>query len=68
MADNAAIVHIGENSPEEVAYKLLKTIASNEGKTLAPSVSHKATAERAWLLDAYAECILAVRNPLGRRQ
>jgi hypothetical protein len=29
MAD-ATVVHIGENSPEQVAYKLLQTIASQE--------------------------------------
>jgi hypothetical protein len=56
MAEIAPVVHIGENSPEEVAYKLLRTIASNEGKTLSSNVADKATADRKWLLDAYAEC------------
>ena len=68
MADNTAVVHIGENSAEEVAYKLLKTIASNEGKHLTGSMSTAAGAERKWLLDTYAECLLAVRNPLGRQK
>jgi|HubBroStandDraft_3_1064219.scaffolds.fasta_scaffold736471_1 hypothetical protein len=33
MADDA-IVHIGENSPEHVAYKLMERIAEAEGKNL----------------------------------
>lgn len=58
MADGT-IVHIGENSPEEVAYKLLRTIASNEGKILGLGAS-KATADRTWLLTTYAQCIRTV--------
>lgn len=65
MADGA-VVHIGENSPEEVAYKLLTTIASNEGKTLRYD-GDQASAERKWLLDTYAECLLAVAKPWERR-
>jgi hypothetical protein len=61
MADNT-VVHIGENSPEEVAYKLLQNIASQERKTLIVS----SEAERKWLLDTYAECLMTVRNPSGR--
>ena len=34
MAETPIIIHEGENSREHVAYKLLETIASNEGKTL----------------------------------
>ena len=64
---NAPVVHIGENSPEEVAYKLLRTIASNEGKLLGSAVT-KATADRKWLLDTYAECILAVTQPQVREE
>ncbi len=56
------VVHIGENSPEEVAYKLLQNIASQEKRTLVISTD----AERKWLLDTYAECLITVRNPLGR--
>lgn len=63
MADAAPVVHIGENSPEEVALKLMRMIASNEGKTLMSA----ATAERKWLLDTYAECLQTVRDPMGRR-
>jgi hypothetical protein len=56
MAETAPVVHIGENSPEQIAYKLLETIASNEKKTLHGT----ATADRKWLLDTYAECLAAV--------
>lgn len=65
MADTP-VVHIGENSPEQIAYKLLQTIASNEGKSLHSSVAGKSTADRKWLLDTYAECLLAVRAPHNR--
>jgi hypothetical protein len=61
MADGT-VVHIGENSPEEIAYKLLQHIASQERKTLIVS----SEAERKWLLDTYAECLMTVRNPSGR--
>lgn len=66
MADAPAI-HLGENSPEHVAYRLLRTIASNESKTLESStVSGRATADRKWLLDTYAECLIAVKTPTSR--
>jgi hypothetical protein len=65
MADQTT-VHIGENSPEEVAYKLLKIVASNEGKTLQYAQGAPATADRSWLLDTYAECLRAVRRPSDR--
>jgi hypothetical protein len=58
MAEMAPVVHIGENSPEQIAYKLLQTIASNEKKTLRGSPN--ATADRKWLLDTYVECLAAV--------
>jgi hypothetical protein len=66
MADTPVVIHQGENSPEQVAYKLLETIASNEGKTLRGSSVGKASAERKWLLDTYAECLQTVRLP-GQR-
>ena len=68
MVDTPVVIHQGENSPEYVAYKLLETIASQEGKILHRGTSSaKATAERKWLLDTYAECLLAVRVPQSRR-
>jgi hypothetical protein len=64
MAADTPIVHIGENSPEQVAYKLLQIVASNEGKSLTGG----ATADRKWLLDTYAECLHTVRNPNTRHR
>jgi len=64
MSD-APVVHIGENSPEEVAYKLLLLVARADktplfGGTGAAFPTHK------WILDTYAECIKTVRNPHER--
>lgn len=59
MAD-APVVHIGENSPEQVALKLLNFIASNEKKMLSGS---NANADRNWILTTYARCLYTVRNP-----
>ena len=51
----APVVHIGENSPEQVAFKLFELIrrgdAQHGGKT------------KKEMLDLYAECLNAVRNP-----
>jgi len=62
MSDSP-VVHIGENSPEEVAFKLFQEVVSVE--------IHKGDqtnkVSRKWILDTYAECLLAVRNPSGRQ-
>ncbi len=55
MAD-VPVIHIGENSPENIAYKLTHEIARLE----------KGFADRKKLLDTYAECLRAVRDPFGR--
>jgi hypothetical protein len=55
MADQTD-VHIGENSPEEVAYKLLSIVRRME----------TGTATKKQLLDTYAECLMAVRRPEAR--
>jgi hypothetical protein len=58
MAD--AIVHVGENSPEQVAYKLFSHIADVEKKTLAgPDVN----VSREWILRTYAQCLRTVNSP-----
>jgi hypothetical protein len=67
MAGTALVVHSGENSHEQIAYKLLLTIAENEKKPLHSAAAGGATADRKWLLDTYAECLLTVRNPSGRQ-
>lgn len=62
MSDKAAVVHIGENSPEEVAFKLLQTVASVEGKSLFPFRGGDVKPDRKWILDTYAECLAATRG------
>lgn len=52
MAD-APVVHIGENSPEYVAYKLMNDILRLE--------KHQ-TISRKLLLDTYSECIEAAKG------
>jgi hypothetical protein len=61
MADT---VHIGENSPEYVAYLLMHECAKAEKiNTLRQSTS-KPSGEttRKWLLETYAECLKAVKG------
>jgi hypothetical protein len=57
MADNTT-VHIGENSPEQVAYKLMHDVARAEKITLAGMGTNS---NRDWILDTYAKCIRVVR-------
>jgi hypothetical protein len=59
MADTP-VVHIGENSPEEVAYKLFRHIGTAESKGLGASST---TADREWILKTYAMCLETVTAP-----
>lgn len=65
MADANAVVHIGENSPEHVAYKLLQDVMNAENRA---TYKHdkRELADRKYILDTYAECLKAVRSP-GQR-
>ena len=63
-AKTAPVIYIGENSPEQIAYKLLLLIASKEGKL----IDDCATENRKWLLDTYAECLRTVQNPSSRSE
>lgn len=57
------VLHIGENSPEEVAYRLMDNIADVEQKVLHGNPGSGATsADRQWILDTYAECLRAVHG------
>jgi hypothetical protein len=56
MADKP-VVHIGENSPEHVAYQLMQTVLGNE--------AHQKW-NRKLILDTYAERLLAVIHPQKR--
>jgi hypothetical protein len=60
MADTNTVVHMGENSPEQIAYRLLINVASLERKSLHGSDQN--AADRKWLLDTYAECLDTVRG------
>jgi hypothetical protein len=51
----------GENSPEYVAYLLMKDIAKIENKHFVVGDT-----DRKWVLDTYAECLLAIRLPTKR--
>jgi hypothetical protein len=53
-------VHIGENSPDQVAYKLLLLIGNVENKKL---LSPATEADREWILRTYAACIGVVKQP-----
>jgi hypothetical protein len=59
MADETTI-HIGENSPEQVAYKLMQQIAASEGFVLGGMGQRP---NREWLIRTYSQCLYAIRNP-----
>lgn len=65
MADNTT-VHIAENSAEQVAYKLFERVAAVENKRLFHTNEVADVADRKWILDTYAECLLAVKSPSTR--
>jgi hypothetical protein len=60
MADSINI-H-GATTPEDVAYKLLYAVAWAENIDL----EGWAKTDRNWILNTYAECLLAVQNPALR--
>jgi hypothetical protein len=55
----------GSWTPEHIAYILLTVVAKREGKSLGAS-STEVTADRKWLLDTFAECMQAVKDPNRR--
>jgi hypothetical protein len=52
LADTS-VVHIGEDSPEQVALKLMQAIANVEGRSLISTGTNPAN--RAWILQTYAQ-------------
>ena len=58
-----AVVHVGENSPEHVAYRLMRDVANLEGRSFARD--GQTPADRQWLLDTYGECLEAARGLRG---
>ena len=57
-------VHIGENSPEYVAYQLLRDIALCEGVVLGHSREGN-SASREWILATYTACRIATKGNLS---
>lgn len=58
MSEAKPPFHLGENSPEEVAYKLMQHIKGHEEL---PS-DKEPGARRKYILDLYDECLTAVRG------
>ncbi|MCL8000195.1 hypothetical protein M8994_18350 [Brucella sp. 21LCYQ03] len=62
MADKP-VVHIGENSPEQIAYNLFKHIVDVEDKRLSTSERYpEKVATRQYILETYAEALKAVQG------
>lgn len=62
MPDTPTVVHIGENSPEQVAWKLMMLIAALEEKKVPGAIGGHGAPDREWLLDTYAECLDATQG------
>jgi hypothetical protein len=60
MADNTT-VHIGENSPEYIAFRLLQQIAHAEDTTLWGVAGNKKP-NRDYILTTYEECLHVVKG------
>ena len=54
----ASNVNVGENSPEQVAYKLMHDIARSEKITMA---GMGINSNREWIIRTYCQCLLAVK-------
>lgn len=65
MADQPA-VHIGENSPEEVAFKLMRLIADVEGRE--PYAHGEHPMDREWILRTYDQCLSVVHRANGEKE
>lgn len=61
MADQPTVVRIGENSPEQVAYKLLQEIAKCENVVFYSNARESRTATRKWILTTCGQCLRTVR-------
>ena len=53
-------------SPEAIALKLLLEVAKAEGKDTYTGPGGDTLADRKWILDTYAECLLTVTQPHTR--
>jgi hypothetical protein len=63
MADTPApVVHIGENSPEKVAFDLMRVVIHIDNKQVSGISGKGDPTDRKWILDTYAECLNAVKG------
>lgn len=65
---DTSILHIGENSPEQVALKLFELVTRVERKSVTASDESElkagwTKADRAYILATYGECLRMVRHP-----
>ena len=66
MADDPLVVPVGDISPENVAYTLMRDIAIVERKSFSPLPGEGFTSvDRRWILDTYAECLQATKGVRG---
>lgn len=49
-------------TPEAIAYQLLRCVAHAEKKQIEPN-SYGTPTDREWILQAYSDCLYAVKNP-----
>jgi hypothetical protein len=62
------IIHIPSDASEgAVALTLLQLIVCAEGKRFDSFCGAGALVDKKWILDTYAECLLASRNPIDRQ-
>jgi hypothetical protein len=57
---DAPVFHFAENSPEQLAYQLMRDILLQIENKPIGQIGRK------WYLDTYAECLMAVRVPSSR--
>lgn len=59
MAD-ATHLSIGENTPDYIAYRLMRDIAQAEGRSFVPNATNPV--DRVWILQTFAQCAAVVKN------
>ena len=64
MSDMPSVLHMGEGSPEQIAYKLMLDVMKVENRVIANSATAgpHTPADRHYLLNTYHECLMAVRG------
>lgn len=64
MSDMPSVLHMGEGSPEQIAYKLMLDVMKVENRTIASGAGAgpHTPADRHYLLNTYHECLMAVRG------